>query len=395
MVRWYHGLILVVYFLFTVILLLQTVSQFRKIESLDIIGLRRGRTMKTVAHQLQIVRGVVVISLTTTVIALAALIPGCTHSPSSTSGETQTGNYAPACKTNPYLMKYNCSITRIQTAAENGGADAQYALGYMYYYGIGTVQDKQTASLWIQRSAAQGQPLAKKAWTLINTGTTFSDLHRAAAEGTDQGVTDVVTQQEPADVTQMNNKKPAAPISKYLPAYQSSQLEPKSQTQENESYTANNAPLTKYQNSLTKNTTVATTAPSKLPSKVITANHASSQQFNDDPRFANKASSNNPNNVVASQDNKKAAYTVQLMGSNKLSDLKLFIAENHLGVAAHYFETQMNNQPWYMLTYGQYSTAQQAKIALAALPRAAKVNHPWVKSFATVHAEVRLQKIIS
>jgi len=126
--------------------------------------------MKMNMIKTHVVWGVALVSLT-------ALIAGCEHSPSSGS---QSANYAPACSSNPYLMKYNCSINKIQSAAENGSADAQYALGYMYYYGIGTVKDKQTADLWIQRSAAQGQPLAKKAWTLINTGATFTDLHHAA-----------------------------------------------------------------------------------------------------------------------------------------------------------------------------------------------------------------------
>src|SRR3990167_5127501 len=113
----------------------------------------------------------------TAVIALTALMTGCQHSPATHSTYQPPG--APVtCSTNVYLAKYGCSLERVQVAAENGSADAQYALGYMYFYGIGTVQDKQTASLWIQRSAAQGQPLAKKAWTLINTGATFTDLHR-------------------------------------------------------------------------------------------------------------------------------------------------------------------------------------------------------------------------
>ncbi|MCX7121179.1 MAG: SPOR domain-containing protein [Gammaproteobacteria bacterium] len=357
----------------------------------------------------QIVRGAALATL-------AALIAGCQHAPSS---DAQSANYAPACTSNPYLMKYHCSINKIQSAAENGSADAQYALGYMYYYGIGTVQDKQTAGLWIQRSAAQGQPLAKKAWTLISTGATFTDLHRAAAEGTDQGVSDTVVQQEPADVTQMNSTKPTAPLSKYLPAYQSGQS------------------LNKTSNAVASNARVNPIMPSKKlathsindprlasNAKPVIVAHSESSAMENNTNVAEKTVSNNvvvatqtipssmpannaivaaqttpsstPGNnspLIAAQTDSPGKYTIQLMGSEKLNDVKSFAAENHLGAAVAYFETQLNNKPWYMLTYGQYSSEKQAEMALASLPHAAQSYHPWVKSLATVQQEVRSQKV--
>src|SRR3989338_3304321 len=155
-------------------------------------------------------------------IVLTAFLSSCNRSPSN-----QT-NGAAGCSTNPYLMKYGCSVERIQTAAEAGNPDAQYALGYMYYYGIDTVRDKPTAELWIQRSAAQGQPLAQKAWSLINSGATFTDLHQAASgtQNTPSGSSssDVIQQQPPTDVSKLNAIKPSAPISNYLPGYKSGNL---------------------------------------------------------------------------------------------------------------------------------------------------------------------------
>lgn len=72
------------------------------------------------------------------------------------------------CSNNPFLQQYNCSLTAVQQAAEKGQPDAQYALGYMYYYGIGTAKDQQKAMLWIRRAANQGQPLAIKAVQMLN-----------------------------------------------------------------------------------------------------------------------------------------------------------------------------------------------------------------------------------
>src|ERR1700738_4737354 len=56
------------------------------------------------------------------------------------------------------------SFDQIKAAAENGDADAQYALGYMFYYGKGgALKDNLEAKKWISKAAAQKQPQAMKA----------------------------------------------------------------------------------------------------------------------------------------------------------------------------------------------------------------------------------------
>jgi DamX protein len=66
--------------------------------------------------------------------------------------------------------KYTLSFEKIKSAAENGNSDAQYALGYMYYYGKGGApKNINLAKNWINKSAAQRQPQAIKALALINT----------------------------------------------------------------------------------------------------------------------------------------------------------------------------------------------------------------------------------
>src|SRR3989338_4545127 len=72
------------------------------------------------------------------------------------------------CKANKFLQKYNCSLDRIEETAATGDPDAEYALGYMYYYGINTTRDAETGKVWIQRAAHQGQPLAMQALSLLN-----------------------------------------------------------------------------------------------------------------------------------------------------------------------------------------------------------------------------------
>lgn len=300
------------------------------------------------------------------VIALTALMTGCAHSPSPSS--QQPAGAPVTCSTNVYLAKYGCSLSRVQAAAENGSADAQYALGYMYYYGIDTVKDQQTAELWIQRSAAQGQPLAKKAWTLIQTGQTSTDFHQKATQELTQKsqAASTIIQQEPADIDKLNSTVPSEPITKALPAYNSPSAAAPSPVVDS----------------------------SSTPGPKIGANTKLT-----DPRLASNAPpivgtpSRSDNVKLASV--KSSDYTMQLMASNKLGDLKAFIAQNNLGKAAHYYETKMNGKPWYMLTYGDYHTEAQAQLAMQQLPKAAQDNHPWVKPLAIVKKEVRDQKVIA
>ena len=100
-------------------------------------------------------------------VVLCALV-GCVKKASDDSSVPGTSQInASACAGNVYLEKYNCSLDTIQQAALTGNPDAQYALGYMYYNGIGTVKDQKTGVLWIERSAQLGQPLAQQAQSMI------------------------------------------------------------------------------------------------------------------------------------------------------------------------------------------------------------------------------------
>lgn len=45
--------------------------------------------------------------------------------------------------------------------------DAEYAVGYMYYYGLGVAQDSDVGNFWISRAANRGNVCAQKALALI------------------------------------------------------------------------------------------------------------------------------------------------------------------------------------------------------------------------------------
>lgn len=58
---------------------------------------------------------------------------------------------------------YRQAFIRLKPEAEKGQPDAQYAIGYMYYYGQGVLEDRKQAWYWITRAAEAGQADAKTA----------------------------------------------------------------------------------------------------------------------------------------------------------------------------------------------------------------------------------------
>lgn len=84
----------------------------------------------------------------------------------------QQENYAQdysVAKKNFSEKHYQVAFNKVQKPALAGEPDAQYALGYMYYNGLGTTTNLQKAKYWFQKAATQGQPAAKQALNEIKS----------------------------------------------------------------------------------------------------------------------------------------------------------------------------------------------------------------------------------
>ncbi len=68
------------------------------------------------------------------------------------------------------IQNYRQAFIRLKPEAEKGQPDAQYAVGYMYYYGQGVVEDRRKAWYWITAAAKAGQPDAKQAVKVLRRG---------------------------------------------------------------------------------------------------------------------------------------------------------------------------------------------------------------------------------
>jgi TPR repeat protein len=67
-------------------------------------------------------------------------------------------------------QEYRRAFIRLKPEAEKGQSEAQYAIGYMYYYGQGVVEDRKQAWYWINMAAKSGQPDAIAAVQILEQG---------------------------------------------------------------------------------------------------------------------------------------------------------------------------------------------------------------------------------
>ena len=65
------------------------------------------------------------------------------------------------------VQDYRQAFIRLKPEAAKGQADAQYAIGYMYYYGQGVVEDRKKAWYWITCAAKSGQIDAQQAVKIL------------------------------------------------------------------------------------------------------------------------------------------------------------------------------------------------------------------------------------
>lgn len=64
---------------------------------------------------------------------------------------------------------YKRAMRDLLPAAVDGNPHAQYAVGYMYYYGYGVTQDTDAGYFWIERAARGGDAKAMLALGMIST----------------------------------------------------------------------------------------------------------------------------------------------------------------------------------------------------------------------------------
>lgn len=343
------------------------------------------------------------------------LLAACSHDKNT---ESQSFAGTSACGNNPYLQKYGCSLSTIEAAAQNGDPDAQYALGYMYFYGIGTVRDTKAAQLWINRAAAQGQPLAIKADDILNykENPTMGGSQMSPG-GSDQN-------EAPRSVEELNAATPTVPLEQQLPNYGKKRTQPVAPAATPTSGDAGriaNQPAQAANVNAAPAVAAAPQANNAAPVVApVTAQVDKRPQVFNDPRLSksappaegavatqqafNSAQIAANSGIAAQQPTVYSAdeqqlisgkgFTVQLMATVQKPKLDAFIQQNHLQDLVKVYTAQRNGETWYLAVYGDFKTADAAQQAIQRLPHAMRELNPWVKSMRLVQTEIKTNKVI-
>jgi len=363
-------------------------------------------------------------------LTLMLFLSACAHKSDSDSDVKKNKKISSAaCAGNAYMQKYGCSLERIQSAAKSGDPDAQYALGYMYYYGIGTVRDMETSRLWIRRAAIQGQPLAKKALALMSTGGGLDSLHGGhrrhhtgagtrVYSSTDNSGYDATgaTRRRQArkkrsssstsvydavpNVHQLNTANPNAPLSDHLPNYG------KKKTNSGSSNSVVNS--SDQPNDTSDNTPIEPLTQLPMDEQSSDPRLAeNAKPITDKASMAAQRNLPSPSNSMLEMNSRPSSspteqallripsdqFTVQLMGGRSMTAMREFVREHHLGEMAKIYHSSYRNKTWYMLVYGEFTNVMQAHYAVQKMPPSLRSLHPWVKSFKIVHREIKSGKV--
>ena len=90
-----------------------------------------------------------------------------------------------------------------------------------------------------------------------------------------------------------------------------------------------------------------------------------------------------PEEWVATQ--KPRNYTLQLASSTNKDLIVKYYEENDLTGVAGYYKSKREGEYWYALVYGSYSSVNEAKAAIATLPKDLKKWSPWVRNIKSIH----------
>lgn len=101
-----------------------------------------------------------------------------TTKPASTAQTEQTAEHKPSVAEMSELTygkrlfeqgEYKSAMKQLLPIAARGNPEAQYAVGYMYYYGYGINRDTESGRFWIESSAKQQYAPALKAMEIMKT----------------------------------------------------------------------------------------------------------------------------------------------------------------------------------------------------------------------------------
>jgi len=87
-----------------------------------------------------------------------------------------------------------------------------------------------------------------------------------------------------------------------------------------------------------------------------------------------------------------AHYAIQLVGLRDKKEMEQFIRAISEIEELHFYQSSLQDKPWYILVQGNYINADQARKAIKNLPQRLIKNKPWIKSLKVIQAQMATKK---
>lgn len=220
---------------------------------------------------------------------------------------------------------YTLAAELLEPLAEEGRGDAQYALGYLYFNGMGVQRNNSIAAKWFRAAADNGNKNARLALS-----------HMPPSK---------------IAVTDLRDKKLSD---------------------------SDGSPLN--ETSIPEQEIVSVDSVEDL--KIAETRQSTTEKLNDVDTIDNSGKLTGGEKWITGQPSKN--FTIQLIILSDESALQSFINDNNLQGNAHYYRTQKNGESLYALVHGSFESYSMAKEKAGALSYKLDIEEPWIRNMSEI-----------
>ena len=266
-----------------------------------------------------------------------------------------------------YLSRnYKVASALFSNLAEKGHADAQYSLGYMYYYGTGLPSNLKQAMHWFNLSAAQGNNNAATA--LVTIQKMVADNKQIQNPASDSQAPPLGQQ------TQDNN--------------QTAVIDLRSTKKTNAAIPNTSRPVTRPEPAITRPEPVVTRPePVIAQPKLTTSTQATATTQLNDPKEKQSSKEIKSSQWILKQPS--GYYTIQLASSTSRKKTLDFIRRVELD-GVYFFRTAVNDIERYTVIHGSFPKYGMAKAKLSLLKKRGYKN-VWIRGMRGIKTAINRQ----
>jgi hypothetical protein len=268
------------------------------------------------------------------------------------------------------------SIEWYGRSALQGFAPAQFNLGNAYKHGRGVAKNDSLANKWWHKAAEQGVPSAQ-----FNLGMQYYYGRGVAVdkEAAVRWFSEAAKNGHPRAAKMFEAAKPDEPAEKPRElASTQAPAEPIS-TPSVEAPAPEEKPL---DTTATETQPAVSTAPSVVTAEPAEATVALAPTQS--LAAPGVAADGNASEWIAAQPGKN--FTIQILATQNKKSMDAFINKTPFTETFGWFPFQKDNQTWYALLQGSYGSPAGAKASVQRLPKNIRKNSVWIRRFSAVHA---------